>query len=76
MDNLSFSNNRIEYISSHEALVEDEDLEGDEEFSEDTSDYRELDRLIEKGKEDKTSMATFTITVYYTRKLRWRQRYD
>ena len=70
MDNLSFSNYRIEYISSHEALVEDEDLDGDEEFSEDTSDYRELDRLIEKGKEDKTSMATFTITVYYTRKLR------
>ena len=70
MDNLSFSNNRIEYFSSHEALVEDEDLEGDEEFSEDTSDYRELDRLIEKGKEDTTSMATFTITVYYTRKLK------
>ena len=49
-------------------MVEEEDLE--EEFSEDTLDYRELDRLIEKGKEDTTSMATFTITVYYTRKLR------
>ena len=49
-------------------MVEEEDLE--EEFSEDTLDYRELDRLIEKGKEDTTSRATFTITVYYTRKLR------
>ena len=45
-------------------------MEGDEEFSEDTSDYSEVDRLIEKGKEDTTSLATFTITVYYTRKLR------
>ena len=45
-------------------------MEEDEELSEDTSDYNELDRLIEKGKEDQTSMATFTITVYYTRKLR------
>ena len=64
--------NRIEYISSHEALVvEDEEFEEDEEFSEDTSDFRELDRLIEKGKADSTSVATFTITVYYTKKLRW-----
>ena len=46
-------------------------MEEDEELSEDTSDYWELDRLIEKGKEDTTSMATFTITVYYTRKLRF-----
>ena len=63
--------NRIEYISSHEALVvEDEEFEEDEEFSEDTSDFRELDRLVEKGKADLTSVATFTITVYYTKKLR------
>ena len=27
--------------------------------------------MIEKGKADLTSVATFTITVYYTKKLRW-----
>ena len=54
-------------------MVEDDELEEDKELSEDTSEFKGLDRLIEKGKNDTTSLATFTITVYYTRKLRWRK---